>query len=310
MAKKDIPVVVLLGYLFTWWALVAAIFWFVTKNEPPGEPTLMWEDDSLLTTTKLEVAIKTPAPDPDGDEVKYFYAWSLNGEVQEDKQAPVFSARDTKRGDVVEVTVTPDDGTLEGAGCWLPWRVCAGETHTVLSATIVNSEPRARMRFVIPGEVTDEDPEPQPVEIEAYERRQDIQLDVSCFDADAADVERVAVQARAKAIADGTIAADSEPPEKEDPCTYEVSWWPADLELQIPGADEEEAEEGEAEEADEEIVFLDAEGNEVEPTFTGTERTWRELDDSDEGWRVVVYALDDEGARSEPIESIIRSDSY
>ena len=285
--NRDWGVVGLMGYLIFWWGLVALLLIFITSNSAPGEPQLAWHEEEAITTTKLAVDIATEAPDADGDKIDYTYGWTKNGEVVLDsKGEPVtgrsISSKKTMAGDVWEVTVTPNDGSADGWGCSLPWRECAGGVHTAMAITIGNTPPRARVGFNNPD--ADEGEE----EIEEWDGRSSVALDLSCFDPDVLDLQRKAREemieagldpaeeakkkAEAKAAA---IEAGEEVPEEPDPCTYTVQWWPADA----------EPEEG------------------AEAEYTGLEMGRNDLKKSDR-WKVIVVANDgtDDG---DPVEEFL-----
>lgn len=219
MAKRDINVGIVGVYLIGWWGFVAALLVYLTSNAAPGAPKLEWRDlkeEGAFTTTKLSVDIAMDAADADGDKVTYTYSWTVNGEpyTGDKPNAKSMSTKQTKRDEVWEVTVRPDDGTNESWGCSLPWRQCAGDpaNDAKLSITVANSPPRARIRFV-----DEEDKEP-----EKFEERKLVKLDLSCADADFVDIKRAEA---AKAKEEGReLPKPAEGEEPPDPCTYDVKW--------------------------------------------------------------------------------------
>lgn len=232
--NRDWGVLGLLAYLLAWWGLVAALLVFITSNSAPGHPQLAWKDAETFTTTKLTVEIETDAPDADGDKVTYSYKWTKNGEPVPEKLAQSISSKDTMAGDVWEVSVESNDGTADGWGCSLPWRECAGHTPTKLAVTVGNTPPRARIGFINPSAGEDE-----LASVVDWDGKSDLALDLSCFDPDVMDLER---QARELAKAnpepepepepEGAEGEATEKPEKPDPCTYTIQWWPADAEIE------------------------------------------------------------------------------
>jgi len=72
------------------------------------EPATPGDDDDLTCT------IVTEATDPNGDAVSYAFAWSRNGADAGVSSATVGAAL-TSGGDTWTCTVTPNDGTLDGA---------------------------------------------------------------------------------------------------------------------------------------------------------------------------------------------------
>lgn len=273
MAQRDVNIAIIAGYLVVFWGAVAGLFVFVTGNSAPGAPKLAWGEAEAVTTTKLEVEIATEAPDADGDESSYTYAWTRNGEPTDFKGKSI-SAKETLSGETWEVTVTPDDGTKDGWGCNLPWRECAGEINAKLSITVNNSPPRARIVFRA-GEIDEETGERPEVE-EFAKKGEDVYLELSCFDADVNDRER---RAREEALAKGeTFEKAPEGEEPPDPCTYTVNWWPV-------GEDFEEPEEGATSEYTEPMLGK----NDIKKADT---------------WKVVVVANDAE-ADGDAVESTI-----
>lgn len=283
MANRDLGIGVLIGYLVLFWGLVLVFLAWITANSAPGAPQLEWGEEETFTTTKLAVVIAAEAPDADGDKVEYAYQWTKNGEIVEGKEGQSVSPKDTRKGDVWAVTVTPNDGTQDSWGCNWPWRECAGEASASIEVTVGNTAPRARIRF------RDKD----DAEIEEFDGKGDIKIVPSCFDPDFMDIERDKKEAEkqwalenpeaaaekaeeAKKLAEAIAAGEAEAPEKEDPCTYTIAWWPAD----------EEVEEG----AESELTDV------VLPR-----RTLRKSD----GWKVIVIANDGE-EDGEPLEEVIR----
>lgn len=212
MARRDIGTPVVIGYLLGFWSLVGLLGVYATTNEAPGAPVLKWKDDPAFTTTKLDIQIATEAVDPDGDAVSYAFVWKKNGEVQADKASRTIPAKEVRVGETWEVIVTPDDGTMGGSMCGLPWRDCAGATSASLSITIQNSPPTPRVKFV----------RPDGTEVLEDDGTGDVQLQLSCMDPDLIDADRDSVVA-AKAAGEAADAAA-----KVDPCTYKIQWWPAD----------------------------------------------------------------------------------
>lgn len=216
MAKKDINVAVLIGYLLIWWGGVAALFVMITSNGAPGAPQLAFSEEEIFTTTKLEVDIATEAPDPNGDKIDYEYSWTLDGEAMPEKKSNTISSKETMKGQTWEVTVVPDDGSRDGWGCSLPWRECAGAASATLAVTVGNTPPRARGGFV----------NQEGGIIESYDRKTDLVLDLSCFDPDILDAKRNAEPEEAPP----EPAEGEEPVEPEDPCTYTIAWYPGSVE--------------------------------------------------------------------------------
>ncbi len=271
MVKREISTGAVVVYLLLWWAAVAGLFVVMTMNDAPTAPTIAWKETPLRTTTRMALSVEQEAFDPNGDKIHYFYEWSIDGEPIEHVGSS-WSNKETRKGQVYEVRVIPDDGTRGNWGCSLPWRACAGEAFATLKGEIENSPPRARIQFVDPSidpdaEVPEGESKPDP-RIESYGRRTDVALKLSCFDPDVADLQRdafVAAAEAAEAAGAAEVEEDEEEVEEEDPCTYTVKWFPADVEIT----------------------------EETEPVSTEPVLESRTLRDA-EGWKVQVIANDGE----------------
>lgn len=213
MSDKDLGLPAIGGYLLLWWGGVAGLLVWITANTAPGAPELAWSSEAFTTTQKLDIDIVAHAPDVDGDSVDYFFAWKRNGEPiltegGDPYVARTLPPRDTRAGDEIEVTVTPDDGTMGSWGCNWPWRECAGNISATLTTTIANTPPRARVRVV--------DAEDKGLDEPTF--RDDLHLRLACRDADFADQ---AADARARGE-EPELEEGETPP---DPCTYSVAWF-------------------------------------------------------------------------------------
>ncbi len=198
MANRTIGTPVVAGYLVVWWGAVAAFLVWASTNTAPAAPTLSWGDDVVEanTTTRLGVAV-TPAIadadgepiDVDGDALNFFFSWTLDG-APLDNTGRSINNRETRKGQVYEVTVTPDDGT----------------------------PPRARAR------VEDEEGEA----IETVERGKPVVAQLGCSDPDIIDEKTDALLAAEAAGEPPPPPAPpvegEEPVKPEDPCTYRVAW--------------------------------------------------------------------------------------
>jgi hypothetical protein len=82
-------------------------------NTPPGAPTVAITPTEPLTGDDLEVVIQGEAPDDQGDDVTYAYAWFRDGASSEYTGTSV-PADATARGETWKVVVTPSDGKAGG----------------------------------------------------------------------------------------------------------------------------------------------------------------------------------------------------
>ncbi|HVE86886.1 MAG TPA: hypothetical protein VND93_28720 [Myxococcales bacterium] len=81
------------------------------RNSLPGAPAAAVEPESPNTEDDLLCRVATDAADPDGDPVKYRYAWTRNGQAVKGLENPALvPAKLTSRGEVWACTVTGSDG--------------------------------------------------------------------------------------------------------------------------------------------------------------------------------------------------------
>lgn len=274
MSNRDIGMPLISVYIASWWFAMFSILVFVTSNGAPLAPELGWKEAEATTNQKITIELTREARDPNGDKITYVYDWRRNGEVvtavngglEMPMRGKSVSGKNTVKGDVFEVTVTPDDGTMgDGALCSLPWRQCAGPGGAATaSITIGNAPPRARVNFVDAEGVDVEDKD-------AIDHRSDVFLDLSCYDPDVNDAARAAREAGEEPV---ELPEGEEP---ADPCTYTIEWF--------KGADPIEDDE------------------EREPDHTGENLGYR-LTTADDTWRVRVTANDGEDDGEPRIESL------
>jgi hypothetical protein len=91
-------------------------------DTPPGAPTLALEPARPVRGGAVRVVLAKPAPDPDGDELAYRYAWLLDG-VDTGEKGPVFPAERLARGKLLTVRVSATDGEAEGESAVVEARV-------------------------------------------------------------------------------------------------------------------------------------------------------------------------------------------
>jgi hypothetical protein len=129
----------------------------VTIGNTPPSVTASMSPTSPLVSDDLEVHAE--GQDDDGDVISFAYRWTVDGEAASQTGSTI-PAADTARGEVWEVTVTPDDGSE------------AGEPVTV-SVTIENTAPEVYSAVLGPEE--------------AYEGST-LEVTVELFDADGDEV--------------------------------------------------------------------------------------------------------------------------
>ena len=232
VSNREIGTAGVVVYIAAFWAAMAALGVYITSNTAPTAPELAWQDEAATTLTKMTVNIARESQDRDGNEVSYTYAWFRNGEPVEGRITQNMSSKESKKGDVFKVVVTPDDGTMGGWGCGLPWRECAGAVTSELEVTVGNALPRARIDFAnADGEI---------IELAPDARRDDVYLDLSCSDPDQNDIER---ELRLAAKEKGETY--KKPEDAPDPCTYTIDWFKLEFDANGERIEREEVPEGE-----------------------------------------------------------------
>ena len=78
-------------------------------NGAPEAPTVVLSPDPATSDDTLRATIVTESADPNGDTIRYDYAWYRNG-VLTSNSGDTVPAVDTSRGDVWRVEATPSDG--------------------------------------------------------------------------------------------------------------------------------------------------------------------------------------------------------
>ena len=113
-------------------------------DKTPGAPVISMSptydgfEGYLSYVDDIQVHIDVESTDEDGQSVTYVYAWSRNGEPTEFSASTIPSG-ETTIGDVWEVTVTPNDGILDG-------------TPTSMAITVRNFLPTIETVSLIPSD--------------------------------------------------------------------------------------------------------------------------------------------------------------
>ncbi len=84
------------------------------KNSRPSAPGIAFEGLPLRRTDPLKVKVVEPSVDPDGDAVRYSYAWLRDGKPEPKLTGPELPALTAKKGERWTVVVTPSDGQEDG----------------------------------------------------------------------------------------------------------------------------------------------------------------------------------------------------
>lgn len=85
----------------------------IIVNDLPGAPTISIAPATPTTVDSLVAAVDVDSTDLEGHTMTYTYAWTVDGSASSVTAATVPSS-DTTRGQVWEVTVTPNDGYGDG----------------------------------------------------------------------------------------------------------------------------------------------------------------------------------------------------
>lgn len=83
------------------------------SNHPPVITAVRLAPNIVLPGVTVHAEVK--ADDPDQDEISYDYAWKINGEVVAEQTSVKFDTTSLHKGDLLTVTVIPDDGKELGA---------------------------------------------------------------------------------------------------------------------------------------------------------------------------------------------------
>ena len=148
MSDRNVGYPFIALYLLFWMCVAAGLLVFVTSNTPPTLPVVGFEDEAPTTMRNINATTETESVDADGHNVTYLYAWSKNGTPMPELTEPKVPNSETAKGDVWKVTVTPDDGSMGGSLCSLPWRSCAGDMHATAELTVANSVPKLRLAWL------------------------------------------------------------------------------------------------------------------------------------------------------------------
>lgn len=82
-------------------------------NAAPTAPIVAITPDDPTQLSELTCTVTTPSTDPDGDTIRYRYAWFVRG-VESSVTTATLPETETAIGDTWTCQVTPSDGALEG----------------------------------------------------------------------------------------------------------------------------------------------------------------------------------------------------
>ncbi len=122
-------------------------------NSAPSAPDVSIGPVGARTDDDL-VAVVEGSDDQEGDEVTFAYAWKQDGLPRNDLTTDTVPASETVKGEVWEVSVTPNDGELDG------------EPGTA-TATVLNTPPVVTVAFAPEAPATDDDLVAVPAALDA-----------------------------------------------------------------------------------------------------------------------------------------------
>lgn len=103
----------------------------VPTQQRPDEPSIKVEEETLqganrppvVSAVKLSpnvvlpgipVRVEVKATDPDQDDLRFEYIWKINGQAVAEQSGEEFDTTNLRKGELLTVTVTPDDGKEVG----------------------------------------------------------------------------------------------------------------------------------------------------------------------------------------------------
>ncbi len=111
----------------------------VEINGAPSAPVVSIQPDPAGSQEDLVATVDSPSVDPNGDLVAYRYAWSRDGVLQSSMTSDTVHASATLRGEVWAVTVTPNDGRVDGPSASASLTVGNGAPSVTLAVISPNS---------------------------------------------------------------------------------------------------------------------------------------------------------------------------
>jgi|GEM_PF-3432539 len=84
-------------------------------NSPPSAPEIVILPQNPTVESELKAIIKKPSLDYDRDAINYKFVWFRNSEPIKDAREGVLAPSFFKKGDIIKVEVTPNDGVVDGS---------------------------------------------------------------------------------------------------------------------------------------------------------------------------------------------------
>ena len=113
-ACKSTLFLVFIMFLFSMLLLFSCAEEKEQENRAPTAPTILFSPAVPTAQEDLEITITSESTDADGDTISYIFEWSLDGALQSEQQQSVIPQDLLKGEQTWSVTVTPNDGTIDG----------------------------------------------------------------------------------------------------------------------------------------------------------------------------------------------------
>lgn len=81
-------------------------------NRPPVVTSIALSPNVVLPGVPVRVEVKSN--DPDQDDIRFNFTWKINGQIVTEQSGEVFDTSELRKGDLITVTVIPDDGKEQG----------------------------------------------------------------------------------------------------------------------------------------------------------------------------------------------------
>lgn len=133
----------------------------VDDNAAPTAPAIAITPSTPPAGADFTVVLVTPSDDPDGDTVTYRYAWTVDGAPAAFDTATILGA-DAALGQRWEITVTPNDGALDGPAATAAV-VIGNAPPTPFTAAITPTEPRDGDDLTLTVDPVSTDPDGDPL---------------------------------------------------------------------------------------------------------------------------------------------------
>lgn len=124
-------------------------------NKPPTAPEVAIAPSSPTAADDLEVQFIFEAEDPDGDDVRYEYAWLRDGELVDALTDDTVPASELRRGEVWEVRVRAKDPWISGPSA--DDEVTVGNAPPTVEPEFVDATPTAARDLLVDPHADDPD---------------------------------------------------------------------------------------------------------------------------------------------------------